>query len=610
MPRALRTSQENFYTFASVFLVVTALYVGKEVCIPIALSVLLSFLLAPVSSKIERHGLGRTPSVILVAFLSFAILLGAGFVVTGQLTDLGSKIPLYRQNIKEKIQDLKGSTDQSLSFFRRTVEELRSDMNLDVAKKTTNNVPQVENEPKPTFGIAEDAPLWTREVVPPPSPINILQDSINTVLGPLGTLGIVIVLAIFMLIYREDIRDRFIRLLGEGRLNITTEALDESGSKVGRYLLMQLIVNITYGFPIGIGLFLIGIPNAALWGVMATLLRFIPYLGPWIAAAFPIALSFAISISWSLPLYTVGIFLLLELISNNVIEPWLYGRNTGVSPVAILVAAIFWTWIWGTVGLFLSTPLTVCLVVAGKYLPQLQFFTILLGDTPALEKHVRIYQRLLASDVDEASKIFSDSLGKESAPQVFENILLPALRLLEADRHAGVIDGERGDRVLQGLKELVEEVSDSGVPLIGAQKTASMQSAIPPRKILCLPARDAADKLAGTMLAYIVESISGVKMEVLPVETLAGEIVNEMNQENPPVVIISALPPSAIVHTRYLLKRINKTCAGAKVIVALWEGNISNTEKEEIKERLSKEQPFTLGVSFVEVAEQVRQLGL
>ena len=284
-----------------------------------------------------------------------------------KIADLGPKAPQYKENLKQKFDTFKSEASGPLLKVKQLMSEVRENLNVEVPEKPDNtHVSPTPDQSGVAPGTIPEKPLWTKVVAAQLSPLELLGDSVNPLLGPLGTLSLVLILSLFVLINREDLRDRLIRLLGEQRMNVTTDALDESASKVGTYLLMQLIVNVSYGFPVYLGLFLIGIPSAALWGVLATVLRFLPYIGPWIAAAFPIALSFAISTSWTLSLYTIGVFIVLELISNNLIEPWLYGKNTGLSPVAVLVAAIFWTWMWGTVGLILSTPLTVCLVVLGK----------------------------------------------------------------------------------------------------------------------------------------------------------------------------------------------------------------------------------------------------
>ena len=274
----------------------------------------------------------------------------------------------------------------------------------------------------------------------------------------LGSTGIVIILVVFFLVRREDLRDRFIRLVGKGQVTVTTQMLEDAATRVSRYLSMQFLINATFGISVGIGLYLIGVPNAILWGILAATLRFIPYIGPWIAAAMPIGLSMAISTGWVAPILTVGLFVVLELFSSNVMEPWLYGKNTGVSAVAVLVAAVFWTWLWGLVGLLLATPLTVCLLVIGKHVPQLSFLDILLGNEPVFEPKKRVYQRLLAGDQEEATELVDDDLENKPLVEVYDTVLIPALALTaETDWHRGELDEGRHKFILQSLKEMIQE---------------------------------------------------------------------------------------------------------------------------------------------------------
>ena len=279
----------------------------------------------------------------------------------------------------------------------------------------------------------------------------------GTLLEVLGTIGIVIVLVVFFLIRREDLRDRFIHLVGKGHVTVTTQMLEDAGARVSRYLSMLFLINVTFGISVGIGLYLIGVPNAILWGILAAALRFIPYIGPWIAAAMPIGLSMAISTGWVAPILTVGLFVVLELFSNNVLEPWLYGKNTGVSAVAVLVAAVFWMWLWGPVGLLLATPLTVCLLVVGKHVPQLSFLDILLGNEPVFEPKKRIYQRLLAGDQEEAAELLEDYLEHKPLAEVYDTVLIPALALAETHWHRGELNEGKHKFIMESLKEMIQD---------------------------------------------------------------------------------------------------------------------------------------------------------
>ncbi|RVD12974.1 AI-2E family transporter, partial [Mesorhizobium sp. M4B.F.Ca.ET.017.02.2.1] len=299
------------------------------------------------------------------------------------------------------------------------------------------------------------------EIVAHEKPLEVLQNLVAPLLSPLASAGLVIVVVIFMLMEREDLRDRFIRLVGYGDLHRTTQALQDAGKRVGQYLLMQLVVNIVYAVPITIGLWVLGIPNALLWGMLALALRFVPYIGPIIGALLPLFLALAVAPGWALLLWTAALFIVMELITGNVIEPWLYGSRTGLSPLAIIVAAIFWTWLWGPLGLVLSTPLTVCLVVLGRHVPQFEFLDVLFGNEPVLEPHARLYQRLLAGDPDEATDHAEEFLEDKYLFEFYDKVAIPALLLGEHDRMRGVLDDEQR-RLLAGSAEtLVANLDDS-----------------------------------------------------------------------------------------------------------------------------------------------------
>ena len=303
----------------------------------------------------------------------------------------------------------------------------------------------------------------------------------------LGVTGIVIVLVVFFLVRREDLRDRFIRLVGKGQLTVTTQMLEDAATRVSRYLSMLFLINATFGIAVGVGLYLIGVPNAILWGILATTLRFIPYIGPWIAAAMPVGLSMAVSAGWGTPALTVALFVTLELFSNNVMEPWLYGKNTGMSAVAVLVAAVFWTWLWGIAGLLLATPLTVCLLVIGKHVPELSFLDILLGNEPVFEPMKRVYQRLLAGDPEEAAELVEADLEKRTLIEVYDSLLLPALALVESDWHRGDLDEVRHEFVLQSLKEMISE-RDEHPPEVAGTDNVEEANCRAPVSSVCLRA--------------------------------------------------------------------------------------------------------------------------
>ena len=338
------------------------------------------------------------------------------------------------------------------------------------------------------------------------------QRLIAPLLGPLGRAALVLLLVIFMLLRREDLRRRLIRLIGKGRISAATHAMDDAGSRVFRYLFMQLVVNVSYGIPVAIGLYFIGVPNAVLWGACATVLRFIPYIGPWIAAAIPVALSLAVSPNWTMPLLTIGLFVVLELLSNNVMEPWLYGTSTGVTPIALIIAAVFWTWLWGPVGLILSTPLTVCLVVMGRRVPSLSFLSVLLSDEEALTPAEDFYHRLLTVGEQDELEFVESYLKANSLTALYDSVFVPVIIATETDHRLELLDDEQRSFIEQSLRDIIEDLGT--VPQVASKIDANRAAAqdtpsriaAPPFRVFCLPARADRDELAGAMLTQLLQS--------------------------------------------------------------------------------------------------------
>ncbi len=378
-------------TLATILVAVAILYFGKEILVPLALAILFSFLLAPLVRRLERVGVWRIPSVLLVTLTALAAILGIGYILGGQMVQFVDRLPEYRSAIDERIASIRSSTDGPLGRASRNIQE--------IGKELITTRPAAPAAAVP----ATQAPVPVRVVDGPSQPLEMVRTALGSLLSPLLTAGIVAIFVIFILVQREDLRDRLIRLAGQERLDVTTQALDDTARRISRYLLMQATVNTGMGVMVALGLWLIGLPNAVLWGLLAAVLRFVPYVGIWIAAALPVVLSLAVfPHGWMAPVAVLALFLLLELLVANFVEPLLYGGSTGISPLAVLVAAIFWAWLWGPVGLLLSTPLTVCMVVLGTYVPALGFLNVLLGDQPVLDPSVRFYQRLLAGDQEEA----------------------------------------------------------------------------------------------------------------------------------------------------------------------------------------------------------------
>jgi predicted PurR-regulated permease PerM len=568
MARSVKIPQSSWVvTLASIAVVIAALYLAKRVLVPLTLAVLLSFLLSPLCDWLERRRLGRIPAVFVTALLGFTLLGIVAWTAAVQMTQLAPKIPEYRQNIEAKLYAVNEYAVTALSKVTRTAQGMGQDF----------SPTEPANEQEGT----DDRPYSVRVIASPASPLQIFGGMFGTLLEALGTTGIIIVLVVFFLIRREDLRDRFIHLVGKGHVTVTTQMLEDAGTRVSRYLSMLFLVNVTFGISVGIGLYLIGVPNAILWGILATALRFIPYIGPWIAAAMPIGLSMAISTGWAAPILTAGLFVVLELFNNNILEPWLYGKNTGVSAVAVVVAAVFWMWLWGPVGLLLATPLTVCLLVVGKHVPQLSFLDILLGTDPVFEPKTRIYQRLLAGDQEEATELLDDYLKQQPLVEVYDTVLIPALALAETHWQLGELNDAKHKFILESLKEMIQERRERQQEMQAKDDTADAQEVdgdtsradgtISSRVgILSLPARNEADEIAAMMLAQVLET-RGCRVQAVSVTSLAGEIVDLVDQCTADVVCLSATPPAAVMHARYLCKRLRDRLSEVKLVVGLWD---------------------------------------
>ncbi|PWC94965.1 AI-2E family transporter [Azospirillum sp. TSO5] len=562
-------------------LIVVTLYVAADILMPIALAVLLGFVLTPIVSRLERWRLGRVPSVLAVVVLLFLAIIGFGAVVGSQLGDLADNLPTYQRNIHTKIESLRSATASTgdRGAIKQATEAFR-DLKQELENATGGATPAQQGTtaaPAPQAGAAATPPR--RE----PVPVRIDQsdtgvfDLASRFLGPamtpIATAGMVLVFTIFMLLQREDLRDRLIRLVGSGDLSRTTEAMNDAGERVSRYLLMQVVVNVTYGIPIGVGLWLLGVPNPLLWGLLATVLRFIPFLGPVIASAFPILLSFAVDTGWTLPLLCIALFVAVELFSNNVVEPWLYGTATGLSSLAIIVAAVVWTTLWGPIGLLLATPLTVCLVVLGRHVPQLHFLEVMLGDRPVLPDEAKVYQRLLARDPTEATELAEERLGTCSPVELADGLLLPALSLAEQDRQRGTLNPEGRQAVAEGMASLLDELSDTVAPAGDAPH------------VLCVGARNNLDEAAAGLLAYLLTG-RGTRTDVVPCEKVSSRTIASLGTAGVDAVVLSSLNPSALGHSRRLVRRLRLHFGPhVPILLCLWSAH----PEADVPERASAE---------------------
>ncbi len=583
---------------ASVAIVVAALYLAKGLLVPFVLAVLLSFLLAPLCDRLERWRLGRVPAVLGTTMLAFLLLGLLAWSAMLQMADLAHKLPQYQENIETKLHSANGYLSGTFNKLSTTTDQLQK--HLASPESTSIEVTHQERS------------YPVRVVATTPNALAIAGGLFGTLIEILGMAGIVIILVIFFLIRRENLRDRFIHLVGHGQLTMTTQALEDAAARVSRYLLSQLLVNVTFGVAGAVGLYFIGVPNAVLWGLFGMGLRFVPYIGPSIAAAMPILLAFAVSSRWLEPLLTLGWYLVLELILANAVEPWLYGKNTGVSPVAVLVAAVFWTWLWGPIGLLLAMPLAVCLVVIGKYVPQLSFLDTILGDGPVFDPPTRVYQRLLAGDQEEATDLVEEQLLEKPLAEVYDTLLIPALALAEKDSHRGELADSRREFVIQGLKDMVDELGEHDSDSEAAQSNKSPDDSgeldrfrIPEAaeiRVLCLPARDEADEIAATMLAQVLQR-NGYSAEVVSLNTLAGEMLDRVTEGHADIICISAIPPAATAHARYFCKRLRARFPDLKLVVGLWTIQADITKA---KQRIGSSEHIHIVRTLAEAQEKLR----
>lgn len=620
-------------TLVAVVAVIAGLYFGRQVLIPLALAVVLAFLLTPVVASLEKCRLGRVPSVLVVLMLVFAFTGLGGWLVTGQLMNIIDQFPDYQSNIHEKMQALRAQHGNRLTSATKTVADLSRELTAASESAADKN----------TAKRSGAAPIPVKVAQSPTNAPQYLRTVVGPLTGVFETTLIVVVFTMFMLVKREDLRNRLIRLAGQGQLTVVTQALDDASRRLSRYLFLQFLVNAAYGTMFAGGIYLIGIPHPLLWGVLACLLRFIPYVGTAIAAGIPTLMAFAIFPGWRQAILVVALFVILELVISNVIEPWLYGAHTGISSLAILVAAVFWTVLWGPIGLILSTPLTVGLILMGRYVPQLSFLEVLLGDEPVLPPEAHFYQRLLALDPDEAALIAENYLKENPIGSFYDSVLIPALAMAEQDRHLNSLDATTADFISQSTRDLIEELGErplepatpgltkngetkngetaiallnlsedgvtDGVTKDGLKKDGTGKDA---------PANGSADddddndndedetqpelfsladaegtnrnghdyrKLAGLQIVCIpvgdeADEIVGAMLSqllkrlgadvrILPV-SMRADFVSEVTSESAQVAIVSALPPFAAAHAKSLCKRLRRWRPDMKIVLGLW----------------------------------------
>jgi predicted PurR-regulated permease PerM len=545
-------SLKPWVTFAGCVLVIVVLHWAQVVLVPIALAVLITFVLTPAVGWLERW-LGRVPAVLAAATLVFIVLGLAGWGLARQMEHLADDLPTYRGNILAKIADVRGAgKGGSVEKLQETIEGIKTDLGQSREPAGTSSRPVVVTSERVT-GFSDFS--WLGPIV-----------------GPLGTAGLVLAMVIFMLLERRDLRDRLIGLFGHGQLTVTTKAFDEAGTRVSRQLLMQSLINLVYGIAAGAGLYALGVPYPLVWATLGAALRFIPYLGPVIGAGAPILVSLAALPGWSGPLWVVGLFVGLELFTNLVLETVLYAGAAGVSQVALLVSLAFWTWLWGPLGLLMATPLTVCLVVLGKHVPGLEFVGLLMADTPALAPEYGYYQRLLARDESEAADLIERHLKTEPPRSVYDALLLPALNYAERDRLEQRLSPDEETAVVEATRELLSDAAES-IRRLETAPLPAVDPALPeprqPLRVLGYPSNGSADELALQMLAHLLDDLP-IAVEITKERMLASELVSLVQARGISIICLADLPPSPPSKTRYLVKRLHAALPELRILVGRW----------------------------------------
>ncbi len=586
-----------FIRFATVVLVVAVLHFAREVLMPITFAVLIVFLLSPTVVRLTRWGLPKAVAIIATVGLAFAFVGAIGWFVSDQAIRLGKELPRYEYNLQEKIATLrKPHTPAALTELAVMVEKLGKEI----------SAPPTENSEKTPGPAAEPKPVPVEVRPASPSPLAVSREIIAPFLAPLATAGIVVVFVVAMLFQREDLRDRFIQLVSAGHINLATRAVDDASRRISRYLWMQLVVNATYGIPIGIGLYFIGVPNALLWGLLAMLLRFIPYLGPWIAAAFPVLLTIAIDPGWTKLMYVLGLFIVMELVSNNIVEVVLYGASTGISNIALLVAAVFWTWLWGIGGLVVSTPLTVCLLVMGRHVPGLRSLGLVLGSEPALEPSAQFYQRMLSMESEDMLDLASKFVAEHSLEEFYQTVFVPALLLSEEDRHRGALAESHQAFIFQASRDLIEELERrdeaAEAKSAGTETPAADQPAVP--LVVGIPARDTADELVALMLGHLLRR-RGRPVAIFSLGTDIEDTAASIERHKIKVVFVSALPPSALVAARRMCRRLRTRHPALMLVVGIWS---QRSNLAELRDRLAISAPASVVTSLGDALAQLEKL--
>ena len=611
-PFKARTAEELIALLSAVatailaVIIIMLLYFGREIIIPIALAILLSFVLAPLVGALQRVRVPRGLAVVGVVLIAFAFIFAMGSLLATQLAQLAGDLPRYQSTISEKIQSFRETT-----AGRGTLERA-SGMLKDLSKeldKPKEAMTALEAGSTPKAVPPKPVPVEVRQ--PDPGALESLQSLISPLLHPLATTGIIVIFVIFILIQREDLRNRLIRLAGSHDLQRTTAALDDAAIRLSRLFLIQLLLNGSFGIVIGTGLWLIGVPSAILWGILAAVLRFVPYIGAVIAAAFPLALAVAVDPTWTMLLWTVALFLVVEPIVGHVIEPLVYGQSTGLSPVAVVASATFWTALWGPIGLVLATPLTVCLVVLGRHVERLEFLDVMFGDRPALSPPEIFYQRMLAGDPTEASEKAEEFLKERSLSSYYDEVALKGLRLAQADVERGALDPKRQIKIRDAVREFAGNISEHDDrlppkinPTTDVEATSAVETVaedapyenlpvlrkedLPPEwqgehPVLCVAGRSLVDEAAAIMLGQL-STAHGLSARVEGAEALSTANIFRLETRGVAIVCLVYMDATSPAHMRYSVRRLRRKLPKATIILGCWMKDMEPATLESLRE--------------------------
>jgi predicted PurR-regulated permease PerM len=584
--------------------IVSALYFGREVLVPIALALLMSFVLAPLVRILQGWRIPRTFAVIVVVLAAFAGIFSLGATMISQVNQLANDLPGYQATLRDKIQSLRGAAAGTGTLERAS--EVLQNLSSELDKPKLNGS-ALGPQSGPGVGRPADRPIPVEVKQPDPGALQTLAALITPLIHPLATTGIVVIFVIFILMQNQDLRNRLIRLAGSSDLQRTTAALDDAGQRLSRLFLTQLALNAAYGVVVGTGLWLIGVPSAPLWGMLAMILRFVPYIGAVISAIFPLILAAAVGPSWSMVMWTGGLFLILEPLVGHVIEPLLFSHSTGLSPVAVIASATFWTWLWGPVGLIVATPLTICLVVLGRHVDRLAFLDVMFGDQPPLSPPELVYQRMLARDPVEAAEQASKFLKDKPLVAYYDDVLIEGLKLAQADAERGLLDEERMSRVRNAVAEIVDDLgahedraepealhdgdAAAQTPLAKLHKAEAMagQSTLTlpehwrtGKPVLCIPGLGLLDEAVALMVAQLVER-EGIGARAEQADALSMSRIFSLDTNGVALVCLCYVANATSAQIRYAVRRLRRKAPKACILVSL-AGAADNVDDKTFRE--------------------------